>query len=106
MCTLNDIVQDMSRQDKITYNFFEIYKKRDCLWYKLWDMGIKGRMWRVIKEMYESSKSVVLLEREKSDTAKAYTVYRFCTYICYAQSTDSDHPRILLRKPRIRAFAQ
>ena len=26
-------------------------------------------------------------------------------YICYAQSTDSDHP-ILLRKPRIRAFAQ
>ena len=27
-------------------------------------------------------------------------------YICYAQSTDSDHPRILLRKPRIRAFAQ
>ena len=25
-------------------------------------------------------------------------------YICYAQSTDSDHPRILLRKPRIRAL--
>ena len=24
--------------------------------------------------------------------------------ICYAQSTDSDHPRILLRKPRIRAL--
>ena len=31
-------------------------------------MGIKGRMWRVIKKMYESSKSVVLLEGEKSDT--------------------------------------
>ena len=25
-------------------------------------------------------------------------------YICYAQSTDSDHPRILLHKPRIRAL--
>ena len=25
-------------------------------------------------------------------------------YICYVQSTDSDHPRILLRKPRIRAL--
>ena len=25
-------------------------------------------------------------------------------YICYAQSTDSDYPRILLRKPRIRAL--
>ena len=40
----------------------------DGLWYKLWDMGVKGRMWRVIKKMYESSKSAVLLEGEKSDT--------------------------------------
>ena len=31
-------------------------------------MGVKGRMWRVIKKMYESSKSAVLLEGEKSDT--------------------------------------
>ena len=30
-------------------------------------MGVKGRMWCVIKKMYESSKSVVLLEGEKSD---------------------------------------
>ena len=30
-------------------------------------MGIKGRMWRVIKKMYETSKSGVLLKREKSD---------------------------------------
>ena len=36
--------------------------------YKLWGMGVKGRMWRVIKKMYESSKSAVLLEGEKSDT--------------------------------------
>ena len=34
----------------------------DGLWYKLWDMGVKGRMWRVIK------KSAVLLVEEKSDT--------------------------------------
>ena len=40
----------------------------DGLWYKLWDMGVKGRMWRVIKKVYESSKSTVLLEGEKSDT--------------------------------------
>ena len=25
-------------------------------------------------------------------------------YICYAQTTDSNHPRIVLRKPRIRAL--
>ena len=31
-------------------------------------MGVKERMWHVIKKMYESSKSAVLLEGEKSDT--------------------------------------
>ena len=30
-------------------------------------MGVKGRMWRVIKKMYECSKSAVLLEGEKLD---------------------------------------
>ena len=39
---------------------------RDGLWIKLWDMGVKGRMWRVIKNMYEASRSAALLEREKS----------------------------------------
>ena len=32
--------------------------------------GYKGEVWRVIKKMYESSKSAVLLEGEKSDTFK------------------------------------
>ena len=31
-------------------------------------MGVKGRMWRVIKKMYMSSRSEVLLEGEKSDS--------------------------------------
>ena len=38
----------------------------DGLWLKLCDMGVKGRMWRVIKKIYEASRSTVLLEREKS----------------------------------------
>ena len=25
----------------------------DGLWYKLWDMGVMGRMWHVIKKMYD-----------------------------------------------------
>ena len=55
------------------HSFLDIQKAYDSvwyngLWYKLWDMGVKGRMWRVIMKMYESSKSVVLLEGEKSDT--------------------------------------
>ena len=62
------------REDKKTYAFFLDIQKaydsvwQDGLWYKLWDVGVKGRMWRVIKKMYESSKSAVLLEGEKSDT--------------------------------------
>ena len=38
----------------------------DGLWLKLWDLGVKGRMWHVIKKMYEVSRSAVLLEGEKS----------------------------------------
>ena len=72
--TLNEIVQGRLREDKKTYAFFLDIQKaydslwHDGLWYKLWDMRVKGRMWCVIKKMYESSKSAVLLEGEKSDT--------------------------------------
>ena len=40
---------------------------RDGLWLKLWDMGIKGKMWRAVKGMYEVSRSSVLLDGEKSN---------------------------------------
>ena len=72
--TLNEIVQGRLREDKKTYALFLDIQKaydsvwHDGLWYKLWDMGVKGRMWRVIKKMYESFKSAVLLEGEKSNT--------------------------------------
>ena len=36
---------------------------RDGLWGKLCDMGVKGRMWRLIKNMYEASRSAILLYR-------------------------------------------
>ena len=74
--TLNEIVQGRLMEDKKTYELFlDIQKAYDSvwldgLWYKLWDMGVKGRMWRVIKKMYEFSKSVLLLAGEKSDTFK------------------------------------
>ena len=64
------------REDKKTYAFFLDIQKaydsvwHDCLWYKLWHMGVKGRLWRVIKKMYGCSKSAVLLEGEKLDTFK------------------------------------
>ena len=40
----------------------------DGLWLKLWEMGVRGKVWRVIKQMYEFSRSAVFLEGEKSDT--------------------------------------
>ena len=67
-------MQGRLREDKKTYAFFLDIQKaydtvwHDGLWYKLWDMGVKGRMWHVIKIMYMSSRSAVLLEGEKSDS--------------------------------------
>ena len=40
---------------------------RADVWLKLWDMGVKGKMWRVVKGMYEVSRSAVLLDGEKSN---------------------------------------
>ena len=48
------LVQGRLRENKHTY---VVVRKaydtvwRDELWIKLWDLGIKGRMWRVIKKM-------------------------------------------------------
>ena len=64
--TLNKIVQGRLWENKKTYAFFlDIQKAYDTVWhdgllYKLWDMGVKGRMLHVIKKMYMSSRSVVL----------------------------------------------
>ena len=62
-------MQGRLREGKCTYAFLrKAYDTvwRDGLWVKLWDMGVKGRMWRVIKNMYEASRSANLLEGEKS----------------------------------------
>ena len=71
--TLNKIVQGRLKEDNETYYafFLDVQKAydtvwRDGLWLKLWDMGVKGKMWRVIKKMYEASRSAVFLEGEKS----------------------------------------
>ena len=71
--TLNEVVQGRLREDKPTYAFFLDVQKaydtvwRDGLWLKLWDMGVKGKMWRVLKGIYVVSRSAVLLEGEKSN---------------------------------------
>ena len=67
-------MQGRLREDKKTYGFFLDIEKaydsvwHDGLWYKLWNMDVKRKMWSVIKKIYESSKSVVLLEGEKLES--------------------------------------
>ena len=71
---LNEVVQGRLKEGKVTYAFFLDVKKaydtvwRDGLWLKLWEMGVRGKVWRVIKQMYEFSRSAVFFEGEKSDT--------------------------------------
>ena len=40
---------------------------RNGLWKRLWDEGIRGKFWRVCKNMYEDTKSCVLLGKERTD---------------------------------------
>ena len=69
--SLNEIVQGRLKEGKHTYAFFldvcKVYDTvwRDGLWVKLWDMGVKGRMWCVIKNMYEAYRNAILLEGDK-----------------------------------------
>ena len=53
--TLNEIVQGRLREDKPMYTFFRCIES--CvLVVKMWDMGVKGKMCRVLKGMYEHLK--------------------------------------------------
>ncbi len=56
-----------SRRPKATYVAFldiaKAYDKvyRNGVWYKLWKLGIRGKMWRVLKNIYRKVESCVLL---------------------------------------------
>ena len=58
------------KEGKETYALFlDVQKAYDSvlsLWLKLWEFGVRGKMWRVINKMYEYSKSTVLLDGERS----------------------------------------
>ena len=70
---LSELVQGRLREGRKTYAFFLDVQKaydtvwRNGLWVKLWELGVRGKMWRVIKEMYRVSRSAVLLDGECSE---------------------------------------
>ena len=63
---LSELVQGRLREGKNTYA--DVYDTvwRNGLWVKMWELGVRGKMWRVIKEMYRVSRSAVLLDGECS----------------------------------------
>ena len=62
------------KEGKKTFAFFlDIQKEYDSvwrngLWLKLWNMGVKVKIWCVNKSMYNSSRSAILLEGERFST--------------------------------------
>jgi len=66
--TLSQILLGRKRQGKRTYAFFLDIQKaydtvwRNGLWYKLWQLGVRGKAWRIIKEMYKTTKSCVSID--------------------------------------------
>ena len=66
--TLNELVQGRMEEGKRMFAFFLDVQKaydtvwRNGLWLKLWEHGVQGKTWRVIKR---SLLGVLLLEGEK-----------------------------------------
>ena len=62
-----------SRLGKKTYCCFIDLRKtydrvwRSGLWKRLWDEGIRGKMWRVLKQMYSHTQNCVLAGSTKTD---------------------------------------
>ena len=69
---LNELIQG-SIKGYIHLCFFLDFKKaydpvwRDGLWYKVREMGIKGKMWRVVGSLYVNNRSCIFLKGKSSD---------------------------------------
>src|SRR5690606_42025528 len=46
---------------------------REGLWKRLLDIGVNGKMWRVIRNMYEVVESAVIMGEELTDFARSET---------------------------------
>ena len=71
-----------SRTERTTFTAFIDVKKaydtvwRNGLWKRLWDEGVRGKMWRAIKGMYSVVQSSVLVGEEKTEMFDLHTGVR------------------------------
>ena len=67
------ILQERTRQGLPTWLFFRDAAKafdtvwRDVMLDRLWDMGVRGRLWRIIRNLYQGNRSRVVLNGQKSN---------------------------------------
>jgi hypothetical protein len=73
---LTEILKIRRQEGKKTFACFidisKAYDKvfRDGLWKQLWDFGIRGKMWRVVKALYKNTQSSMLIDGKKLDEFK------------------------------------
>src|SRR5215467_2870727 len=71
-----------ARTHRTTYAAFIDVKKaydtvwRNGLWLRLWEEGVRGKMWRVIKDMYKVVQSSVLVGDEQTKVFDLHTGVR------------------------------
>ena len=71
--SLSHIVQERTRQGLPMWLFFrDAAKAFDTVWRddmldRLWDIGVRGRMWRIVRNLYQGNRSRVVVNGQKSD---------------------------------------
>jgi endonuclease/exonuclease/phosphatase family metal-dependent hydrolase len=72
LLTLKEVLAGRIRAGESTYLYStDVYKAYDCVWraglfHSLWQAGIKGKMWRVLKDMYRGTRSVATYAGQQS----------------------------------------
>ena len=71
--SLSHILQERTRQGLPTWLLFRNAAKafdtvwRDGLLHRLWDIGVRGRLWRILRNPYRGNRSRVVVTGHKSD---------------------------------------
>ena len=70
--TLNDTLLRRRRSGKHTFLFFIDFRKafdtvwHTGLWKRLWDVGIRGKAWRILRSLYSNVSSSVIVQGDRS----------------------------------------